>query len=90
MDEKCDHLLPSYFGCWAELDDINHAPCRLRQGHDGPHLIEGIHSYIEWERPAECPEPEECEEFIACEHFEFWTVSLAEAIERIVKEGLPS
>ncbi len=87
MTERCDYLLPSYFGHYAELDGIGHAPCRLQQGHDGPHLVEGVHSYLEWQPPEICPEPEECEDSVSCEHFDFWLVSLACAIDRIVKEG---
>ena len=87
MEKQCDYQLPSYFGYYSEIEGCDRAPCLLKRDHKGSHLIEGVSSYIEWERPEKCPEPEECADFLSCEHFEFSEIEIEDAQKRLREEG---
>lgn len=85
--ERCDYLLPDYFGHIAIGDDVR-PQCLLPQEHEGAHLVQfsgGQH--IEWEHSRECIEPEACAEYAHCQHFDYWTLTKEQAQERIDKEG---
>lgn len=80
--EQCDHLLPEG-GPRAP-----HSPCLLRQGHDGPHLIEDEGRYWEWEydgEDCECTDESLLNEMCTC--FVYERVDSVRAQQRIKVEG---
>ena len=95
MGNRCDYILPDYFGYIAGSStdgrgnfQHEHPECLLKAAHNGPHLCrfsDGI--YIEWAQAEECPEPEECEDYASCQHFDYVEVPLEEVLQRLKQEG---
>lgn len=85
--QRCNYLVPNYFGYNHELEDIPDSCCHLKTGHKGPHLVKGNGTFILWKLVDACPEPDLCEDLIHCDHFEHWSITDAEALQCLHKEG---
>ncbi len=85
--QRCDHLVPDSFGYNHDLEDLPDSGYHLKTGHKGPHLVKGSNSFVLWKYVDACPEPHLCEDLINYDHFEHWSITDAEALQCLHKEG---
>lgn len=86
--ERCDYLVPRFYGVGVPVRDGEIGECLLKKGHEGEHLVKTSDGYYRW-----CPQEWFCEEdgkvcdcdFIEC--YIYQHISKKQAKRILAKDG---